>query len=628
MAVRLSGVFDPERREEAAAPAEREWEERYPALPPWRRVVRRFLCLTIVLDVSGDSALSDGLRTEEDGRLGVAGAIRLDRRSELIQALGVEGPSVEGDTGLILAAYRRWGADAFARLEGDFAFVLWDLRTDTVHLVRDPFGVRRMHYASPGAALVFATDVEGVLAWPQVERTPDDVTILAYLLGRYADNERTFFRGVKRVRRRHVLRVRRRDRRLEPTREPVRGPGAFSTLDEYAHAFRTALQRSVDERLPATGGAVCHVSGGLDSASVASLAASRNTSASGGKISLASARFPGLACDEGGAIHELGRWLGIPIREWNGLDPETSELTDGRLAWPLGRSSSGGSRQGDLDLATAEGAGVLLTGFGGNQIAFEDGFLRDALATRGWTGYVHGLLRIARNRPWTGGPRYLRRTAAVAKNVAKQALFGPPVSARRRPVAPAWVHARLADALSVVDAEAEVPLPEEPRTGSWMTDAVWAAAAEDPNDVWALEQMDARACERGLEFRHPYLCWDLLTVAMAIPWWLRAPTAVDRPLQRLALRGVLPERLRCRDTYADFTPAFLANTIAARSLIEDLLTAGPWASDQFVDRRAAVDELRRLMASSPPPGEATVAVSDAWQALRDIAALEAWLRRV
>src|SRR3569623_1540300 len=106
MAVRLSGVFDPERREEAAAPAEREWEERYPALPPWRRVVRRFLCLTIVLDVSGDSALSDGLRTEEDGRLGVAGAIRLDRRSELIQALGVEGPSVEGGTGLILAAGR------------------------------------------------------------------------------------------------------------------------------------------------------------------------------------------------------------------------------------------------------------------------------------------------------------------------------------------------------------------------------------------------------------------------------------------------------------------------------------------------------------------------------------------
>lgn len=627
MAVRLSGVFDPEGKDSTAAPAGSQWEERYPAPPPWRRLVRRFSLLRIVLDISGESSTADCLSADDDGQLGVAGSIRLDRRDELIARLGIDGARVGGDAALALEAYRRWRGEAFSRLEGDFAFVVWDLAARTIFLVRDPFGVRRLHYAALGSATLFSTDVEGVLAWPQVDRTPDDVTILGYFLGRYSGRERTFFRAVKRVQCRHVLRVQGTQRRMEPTRQPSPAPEKYSSLEEYAEDFQAVLRGSTEERLTGTAAALCHVSGGLDSASVASLAVSRMASSGAPRIVLASARFPGAACDEGGAIHELGRWLGMPIREWNGLEPETSDLANGRLAWPLGRSSSGGSRQGDVEIAASERAGVLLSGWGGNQVASEDGFLRDAARTGGIKGYLQGLRIVAANSPWRWSRRALRRALAVAKAVAKSDLMGMAPPPLRAPSMPSWFRPKLAALWGGLAGEREQPAAEEPRTGSWTSEAVWSAMWEDPNDVWTVELMDARACERGLEFRHPYLSWALVSVAMSVPWRLRAPTIVDRPLQRLALRGVLPERLRWRDTYLDFTEAFLANTVAARPLIEELLLSGPWMSDQFVDRAVVVDEFRRLTSSpldGAPPGE----VSDAWQAVKDVAALEAWLRRL
>ena len=50
-----------------------------------------------------------------------------------------------------------------------------------------------------------------------------------------------------------------------------------------------------------------------------------------------------------------------------------------------------------------------------------------------------------------------------------------------------------------------------------MGDAVWTAMVDDPLNVWVLEHEDARATERGLEFRFPFLSWDLLALVMSVP---------------------------------------------------------------------------------------------------------------
>ena len=65
---------------------------------------------------------------------------------ELKKELGNVPWKSESDTEVILAAYEAWGESAFARLEGIFAFALWDTREQKLLLVRDPAGVKPLYY--------------------------------------------------------------------------------------------------------------------------------------------------------------------------------------------------------------------------------------------------------------------------------------------------------------------------------------------------------------------------------------------------------------------------------------------------------------------------------------------------
>ena len=178
MPARLSGVLDWSGGFLHDRDREKQWERRYPATAPWKRAVHRSDGLKVVVDLCGDASLSRCLAVHDEAGVGVAGTVRLDRSDELRRELGAA--SQAGDAGLIVAAYLKWGARSFARLSGDFSFVLWDDNNEIGHLVRDPFGVRRLHYAVCGDAVIFSTDVEGVLAWSVVDGATDPVTILDF----------------------------------------------------------------------------------------------------------------------------------------------------------------------------------------------------------------------------------------------------------------------------------------------------------------------------------------------------------------------------------------------------------------------------------------------------------------
>ncbi len=78
-------------------------------------------------------------------------------RAEL-EAAGA-GFQSHSDTEVILAAYRAWGADSFARLRGMFALALWDKSRQTLLLARDPMGIKPLYYCESGKAFSFASEV-------------------------------------------------------------------------------------------------------------------------------------------------------------------------------------------------------------------------------------------------------------------------------------------------------------------------------------------------------------------------------------------------------------------------------------------------------------------------------------
>ena len=89
--------------------------------------------------------------------------------------------ATRSDTEAILWAYRQWGADCVAQLDGMFAFALWDRARGELLLARDRFGKKPLYYVEQPGELIFASTLTALLAHPRVPRALDDAALAEYL---------------------------------------------------------------------------------------------------------------------------------------------------------------------------------------------------------------------------------------------------------------------------------------------------------------------------------------------------------------------------------------------------------------------------------------------------------------
>ena len=96
----------------------------------------------------------------------------------------------DSDTEVILAGWREWGVDCPTRLNGMFAFALYDEAAQTLHLVRDRLGVKPLFTATlPDGALIFASELKGLLAHPLLRRAPSVHAVEDYLALGYVPDD-------------------------------------------------------------------------------------------------------------------------------------------------------------------------------------------------------------------------------------------------------------------------------------------------------------------------------------------------------------------------------------------------------------------------------------------------------
>ncbi len=113
------------------------------------------------------------------------------------------------DTEVLLAAFAEWGEACLARLNGMFAFALWDESERKLTLARDRLGIKPLYYAqteSPeGSSFIFASEVKAVLATGLVERALDAEALNQFLTFLWTPDPHTLFRGVRKLPPAHVL---------------------------------------------------------------------------------------------------------------------------------------------------------------------------------------------------------------------------------------------------------------------------------------------------------------------------------------------------------------------------------------------------------------------------------------
>lgn len=103
------------------------------------------------------------------------------------------------DTEVILQGYRCWGKEVFGRLRGMFALAIWDGANGELVLARDRVGKKPLFYGWHDGALLFASEIKAILAWPGMPRQPDLQAIHHYLTYQYVPAPWSAFKGISKV---------------------------------------------------------------------------------------------------------------------------------------------------------------------------------------------------------------------------------------------------------------------------------------------------------------------------------------------------------------------------------------------------------------------------------------------
>jgi asparagine synthase (glutamine-hydrolysing) len=180
-----------------------------------------------------------------------------------------------GDTEVVLEAYKEWGAECVDRFVGMWAFAILDRPGRRVLLSRDRFGIKPLYYARVGDALYFASEIKALLEVPGLEVEPNEELVRRFLLDGGVDfSEQTFFRGVASLAPAHNLLVELDgDRALNPRRYWSYPPQDGRVSEpEAAAQLRELLEDSVRLHARSDVPVGTCLSGGLDSSSIVCLA--------------------------------------------------------------------------------------------------------------------------------------------------------------------------------------------------------------------------------------------------------------------------------------------------------------------------------------------------------------------
>jgi asparagine synthase (glutamine-hydrolysing) len=461
--------------------------------------------------------------------------------------------ATHSDSEAILHAYEEHGPDCVKRLNGIFAFALWDDRRRRLVAARDEFGVKPLYWCTDGRRVAVASEIGALIAAGLATPELDRVALDHYLACRFVPAPRTLFKGISKLPAASTLIAEegaapRVETWREPPAEPHRDLTDAELPDLLAERFADAVERQMMSDVPYG----AFLSGGVDSAAVVAAMAKRSPQ----PPTTFTIGFPGHAglLDERGPAAESARLIGTEHHATAMVETDfLAELATAmpRLEEPCGIPSAPALAQ--LSRFAAQSVKVVLAGQG---------------ADEPHGGYGRHQAAALLNRMRLVPPALASPAAALARAVPRAArarraahLLGGRGDAER-----------LLRLVEITDAPVRKALLSQ--GGAAAQEERMASAKAVLGDVAGrdlLEQAlyldtrmflpdgilicnDKMSMAASLELRVPFLDVDLMRFVERIPARARVRPRHGKRLHRMAMERLLPAEVANRPKHGFSTP--------------------------------------------------------------------------
>src|SRR5437762_8029283 len=222
------------------------------------------------------------------------------------------------DTEVLVHLYEELGVEMAARLQGMFAFAIYDRRARRLLLVRDRFGIKPLFYAWHHEQFVFASEMKALLALTGFRPSIDRQACYDFMGLGYVPEPATGFANVEAVPKGAALTVDAAGPRWVRFHEVAARPDHARRLDQAAGEVENALLEAVGRQAIADVPVAALLSGGIDS----SLVVAAHRRATGGSTATFNVRFPAKSHDETAIAVAVARHCGtahrtIDLGDWN-----------------------------------------------------------------------------------------------------------------------------------------------------------------------------------------------------------------------------------------------------------------------------------------------------------------------
>jgi asparagine synthase (glutamine-hydrolysing) len=179
------------------------------------------------------------------------------------------------DVEVLLHLYEEHGIDFLNKLNGQFAFVIYDRKNRRLFLARDQFGINPLYYANVNGLFIFASEIKAILEHPKVERAVDLTGLDQTLSFPGLVSPRTMFKGIQSLKSGHYIIIENGEIAVREYWDldypPLRAGSITKSENEYVEELKELLTRSVEYRLQSDVPVGFYLSGGLDSSLIGAL---------------------------------------------------------------------------------------------------------------------------------------------------------------------------------------------------------------------------------------------------------------------------------------------------------------------------------------------------------------------